>query len=85
MKLAIIGSRNCPQIDIMSHLKHLPTGVVSGGAKGADTGLFTLKGERFNIYGVPFFNRDSNRPEKLQNFEAQLKEITGLTSNPNFM
>ena len=53
--------------------------------QGADTGLFTLKGERFNIYGVPFFNRDSNRPEKLQNFEAQLKEITGLTPNPNFM
>lgn len=37
MKLAIIGSRNCPPIDIMSHLKHLPTGVVSGGARGADT------------------------------------------------
>ena len=37
MTLAIIGSRNCPEIDIMSHLKHLPTGVVSGGARGADT------------------------------------------------
>lgn len=37
MKLAIIGSRDCPQIDIMAHLKHLPTEVISGGARGADT------------------------------------------------
>lgn len=37
MKLAIIGSRTCPPIDMMSHLKHLPTGVASGGARGADT------------------------------------------------
>ena len=37
MTLAIIGSRTCPPIDIMSYLKHLPTGVVSGGARGADT------------------------------------------------
>ena len=37
IKLAIIGSRDCPQIDIMAHLKHLPTEVISGGARGADT------------------------------------------------
>ena len=37
MKLAIIGSRNCPQINIEEHLKFIPATIVSGGAKGADT------------------------------------------------
>ena len=37
MKLAIIGSRNCPPIDIAAHLKYIPDTIVSGGAKGADT------------------------------------------------
>ena len=37
MKLAIIGSRNCPPIDIEAHLKSMPDTIVSGGAKGADT------------------------------------------------
>lgn len=37
MKLAIIGSRNCPPIDIASHLKYIPDTIVSGGARGADT------------------------------------------------
>lgn len=37
MKLAIIGSRNCPEIDILSHLKNIPDTIISGGARGADT------------------------------------------------
>ena len=37
MKLAIIGSRNCPPIDIEAHLNSMPDTIVSGGAKGADT------------------------------------------------
>lgn len=37
MRLAIIGSRNCPPVDIASHLKYIPDTIVSGGAKGADT------------------------------------------------
>ncbi len=37
MKLAIIGSRTCPPIDIEQYLKHIPDTIVSGGAKGADT------------------------------------------------
>ena len=49
MVLAIIGSRNCPPIDIMSHLKHLPSSVVSGGAKGADT----YAREFANKYNLP--------------------------------
>lgn len=37
MRLAIIGSRSCPAIDISSHLTYIPDTIVSGGAKGADT------------------------------------------------
>lgn len=37
MRLAIIGSRQCPEIDIASHLKYIPDTIVSGGARGADT------------------------------------------------
>lgn len=37
MKLAIIGSRNCPHIDIGKYLKFTPTTIISGGARGADT------------------------------------------------
>lgn len=37
MKLAIIGSRSCPAIDIASHLKYIPDTIISGGARGADT------------------------------------------------
>lgn len=37
MKLAIIGSRSCPPIDIASHLKYIPDTIISGGARGADT------------------------------------------------
>ena len=37
MRLAIIGSRSCPPIDIASYLPFVPEMIVSGGAKGADT------------------------------------------------
>ena len=37
MKLAIIGSRTSPPVDIESHLKNIPDTIVSGGAIGADT------------------------------------------------
>lgn len=36
MRLAIIGSRNCPALDITPHLPFFPDTIVSGGAKGAD-------------------------------------------------
>ena len=36
-RLAIVGSRSCPPIDIASHLPFIPSTIVSGGAKGADT------------------------------------------------
>lgn len=37
MRLAIVGSRDCPPIDIASHLPFVPTAIISGGAVGADT------------------------------------------------
>lgn len=37
MKLAIIGSRTCPPIDIEAYLKYIPDTIVSGGAVDADT------------------------------------------------
>lgn len=37
MKLAIIGSRTCPSIEIEKYLKSIPDTIVSGGAIGADT------------------------------------------------
>ena len=36
-RLAIIGSRNCPPIDIESNLPFVPDIIVSGGERGADT------------------------------------------------
>ncbi len=37
MKVAIIGSRDCPAIDILAQLDELPEEIISGGARGADT------------------------------------------------
>lgn len=37
MRLAIIGSRTCPPIDIEACLKYFPDTIVFGCAKGADT------------------------------------------------
>ncbi|MBR4275926.1 MAG: DUF2493 domain-containing protein [Prevotella sp.] len=37
MHLAIIGSRECPAVDMEAYLDELPDAIVSGGAKGADT------------------------------------------------
>ena len=36
-RLAIVGSRNCPPIDIASNIPFIPSAIVSGGALGADT------------------------------------------------
>lgn len=37
MRLAIIGSRNCPPIRIEEYLTSIPDTIVSGGAIGADS------------------------------------------------
>ena len=37
MKLAIMGNRTFPLVDVGTCLKYIPDVIVSGGAKGADT------------------------------------------------
>lgn len=41
--------------------------------QGADIGQFCLKGEKFNIYGMPFFNK-----ERISDFEIKLNELTQI-------
>ena len=36
-RLAIVGSRSCPPIDIANYFPFVPDTIVSGGADGADT------------------------------------------------
>jgi len=42
----------------------------------ADLRAFILKGEHFNIFGLPFFNTEKQL--KRQNFELQFGEVTGV-------
>ena len=37
MKLAIVGSRKCPAIDLASYIECMPDMIISGGAIGVDT------------------------------------------------
>ena len=37
MRLAIVGSRSCPYVNISEYLPFVPSTIVSGGAKGADS------------------------------------------------
>lgn len=59
MKLAIVGSRNCPPIDIEAHLKYIPETIVSGGAKGVDTYAreFALKHNLVLIEFLPEYDK----------------------------
>lgn len=59
MRLAIIGSRNCPSVDIASHLTYIPDTIVSGGAKGADTYAkqFALKNNLQLIEFLPEYDK----------------------------
>ena len=53
MKLAIVGSRKCPEIDIASHLPFMPDVIISGGAIGIDT-LARQFAEQNNIPIIEF-------------------------------
>ena len=53
MKLAIIGSRKFPLIDIASHLPFVPEVIISGGAIGIDT-LARQFAEQNNIPIIQF-------------------------------
>ena len=53
MKLAIVGSRKCPEIDNASHLPFMPDVIISGGAIGIDT-LARKFAEQNNIPIIEF-------------------------------
>ena len=53
MKLAIIGSRKCPAIDIASYIEIMPDLIISGGAIGVDT-LARQFAEQNNIPIIEF-------------------------------
>ena len=53
MKLAIVGSRKCPVIDIASYIEFLPDMIISGGAIGVDT-LARQLAEQNNIPIIEF-------------------------------
>lgn len=59
MKLAIIGSRSCPPVDIASHLTKIPDTIISGGAKGADSYAkeFALKNNLQLIEFLPEYDK----------------------------
>ena len=63
MRLAIIGSRNCPHVDIEALLKYIPDTIVSGGARGADT--FTREfAKKHNLMLMEFLPEYDKYPPK---------------------
>ena len=68
MKLAIIGSRTCPPVDIEAYLKYIPDTIVSGGAKGADTYAkeFALK---HNLKLIEYLPQYDKYPPKIAPLE----------------
>ena len=63
MKLAIVGSRKCPEIDIASHLPFMPDVIISGGAIGIDT-LARQFAEQNKIPIIEFLPEYSNYGRK---------------------
>ena len=71
MKLAIIGSRKCPAIDIASHIEFKPDMIISGGAIGVDTYAkeYALKnGINYEEY-LPDYSRYGRRAPILRDME----------------
>lgn len=68
MRLAIIGSRTCPMIEIESLLKYIPDTIVSGGAKGADT-YARMFAQKHNLKLLEFLPQYDKFPPKLAPLE----------------
>ena len=64
MKLAIIGSRTCPTLDIEAQLKYIPDTIISGGAKGADT-LAREFAQKHNLNLVEYLPEYDKYPPKI--------------------
>lgn len=69
MKLAIIGSRSCPPIDIEAYLKYIPDTIVSGGARGADSYAreFAQKHNLNLIEFLPDYNKYGRKAPLVRN------------------
>ena len=64
MKLAIIGSRTCPTLDIEAQLKYIPDTIISGDAKGADT-LAREFAQKHNLNLVEYLPEYDKYPPKI--------------------
>lgn len=71
MRLAIIGSRSCPPIDIASYLPFVPEMIVSGGAKGADTYAreYAMKNNIPLIEFLPYYRKYGRKAPLLRNLQ----------------
>lgn len=69
MKIAVIGSRNCPYIDLEDYITTLPDVIVSGGAKGVDTYAreFALKHDIEFIEFKPDYKKYGRRAPLVRN------------------
>lgn len=71
MKLAIVGSRICPPIDIASHLPFVPEVIISGGATGVDTYArqFALENHIQLIEFLPEYEKYGRKAPILRNIQ----------------
>ncbi|WP_288084128.1 hypothetical protein [Xylanibacter rodentium] len=70
-RLAIVGSRDCPPIDITLYLPFVPSTIVSGGAKGADTYAkeYAVKNDIPIIEYLPKYDRYGRKAPLMRNIE----------------
>lgn len=88
MRLAIIGSRQCPQIDIAAHLKYILDTIVSGGTRGADTyaRLFAQQHNLKLIEFLPEYDKYGRQAPlirnklKVENFDCLIAFWDGVSS-----
>ena len=71
MRLAIIGSRTCPPVDITLYLPFVPDTIVSGGAKGADTYAkeYAIKNNIPIIEFLPDYRKYGRKAPLLRNLQ----------------
>ncbi len=70
-RLAIVGSRSCPILDIASYLPFVPCTIVSGGARGADTLAkeYAVKNNIPLIEFPPEYDRYGRRAPLMRNIQ----------------
>lgn len=71
MKLAIVGSRSCPPINIASFLPFVPDAIVSGGAIGADSYAkdYALKNGITLVEFLPDYKKYGKKAPILRNIQ----------------